>query len=370
MSPDAQFERDLHERIMTGDPAATVEWQKLLRPEVVESLIRRGTTETDAEIIWDRVCDLAMGRAAELRPLGSGLRNYVKGAAQDRANWRRADHPAEVPHDPERLPPSRTPRNPTHRVPSPEPSVPDVESESPAQGDAPQRERRISDGVHKLLRCLLRLSPKDRELAAYALLNAGPADLRQLRGQTENAVHQSISRARARLRRCLALPDDAEGDRRLNHAAQVGRVAITRALMVDLARSPGPRDEGQAAQDLSLLLGRVLSRGHPDAKLAYRGRERLAGVFRGFEVPEELGNAIPKGDLAALMKVDPAAVAAFADGAGISRSDVALAIGMLVAGERGFVGSDRWFDLRGGPHPEPETETPAILAWLLRFLRA
>ena len=373
MSPDANLERDLHERITRGDAEAVAEWQELLRPEVVASLIRRGTTETDAEIIWDRVCDLTMEKAAELRPLGSGLRNYVKGAAQDRANWQRADRPAEIALNANR-PPPRTPPSPTHRAPGgSEISAPDIESELLAQEDAPQRERRISDGVHRLLRCLLRLSPKDRELAAYALLNAGPSDLRQLRGQSENAVHQSISRARARLRSCLDLPDDAEGNRELDRAAyEIDRDAITRALMVDLAGSTAPRDEEGDVQDLSRLLGRVLSHGHPDMKLRLRGRERLAGVFRGFEMPHELENAIHDGDVAALMKVDPAAAAAFADRKGISRPDVALAIGMLVAGERGFVGADRWSDRRRetGHNPDPDPETPAILAWLLRFLRA
>jgi hypothetical protein len=352
-----QRERELHIRILQFDQLAMEEWASdetlsgLAHGVFIKARRALGSKdnerdEIDAELRWPAIAARTVRQAqAGAIELGD-LNRYAVGAMKRAGGERLAsDTLSEETHA------ARQEVRPdwiwTNSAPFARQGAPDLE----------RQERRIE----RLLACIAQMSENDQQLVALHLVSASIADIAELRGTSENAISQARRRALERLRSCLT--DDAITDEELDRV--VSRLSATELATAFGTESPRRNRTSSSAPDPARLvqIERVLAAGAPDRKLQWRLSNQVQATLAGL-VPDLVANSVSRGDLTQLLGHKPEDVALDADRQQVSRSRLALAIGLLA-------GAQDWYQAAAGL--DARSSRPAsteVASWLGAFISA
>jgi DNA-directed RNA polymerase specialized sigma24 family protein len=178
---DANLER-LHVGIIAGDPDSQAAFEAEVRPYALGIAVRRGTSLSDAEEIWNDAFRLGLERAPTIAPLGRRLRAFVltvaHAAAVDRVRLLKRRNEVEL----EGLESDTAHRGPTglHATsPLPEPVV------------------------RALRRCLETANELHRAVITMTANRLTAREIADVLGLSEANAAKIVQRARAWFARCL-----------------------------------------------------------------------------------------------------------------------------------------------------------------------
>lgn len=348
-------ERELHLRIVQFDQAAVAEWDSELSSLAQGVFIKARRTlgsheserdEIDAEQRWIEIASRTVRRArAGVIELGHLNRYAVTAMKRAGGEHLASDTLSEKTHAAARD------EHPTwiwtNSTPFAHPSAPDVE----------RQEHRIQ----RLLACIAQMSETDQQLVALHLVSASMSDIAEVRGTTENAVSQARRRALERLRVCLE--GDSMTDQDLEQlVSRLSATELADAFGMESSRTTRSASHGPDQERL-VQIERVLAAGAPDRKLRWRLSHQVQATLAGL-VPDLVADSLNHGDLTKLLAHAPAVVAHDADRMQLSRSRLALAIGLLA-------GAENWYETAAVTDARAaRSASTEVAAWLGKFLSA